>query len=334
MKNRLSLPCLLGAALFLCTTTTGCGDDDDFRECAPPSASSMAKLPPLLSDAGLFSDMEDETLHDRVWLFEPRFPLWTDGAKKRRWLSIPKGTSIDTSDMDDWRFPVGTKLFKEFVRDGVRVETRILLKTGAGDADWAGSAYVWTADQKDAKLHPDGGSNMLGTPHDVPGAGQCMGCHGGRASTILGFSAIQLAWEPTTPGAQSAADFKAKGVLPANVPETIALPGTAEDHDALGYLHANCGHCHNNSRPASNGPRCYDPQENFDLSLPANPPANVRDLPAHKTSVAENVMRPGNASNSEIVQRMSRGNPRMPALGTEVIDTTGRALITDWVNSL
>ena len=47
-------------------------------------------------------------------------------------LDVPEGEQIDTSDMNEWRFPAGTKLFKE-LRDGVRVETRLMLKTGAGD---------------------------------------------------------------------------------------------------------------------------------------------------------------------------------------------------------
>ena len=44
-----------------------------------------------------------------------------DRAAKRRWIQLPEGATIDTSDMDYWQFPVGTKLWKEFVRDGVRV---------------------------------------------------------------------------------------------------------------------------------------------------------------------------------------------------------------------
>ena len=43
-------------------------------------------------------------------LISPRYPLWSDGAEKQRYLSLPPGTQIDTSNMDDWKFPVGTRV--------------------------------------------------------------------------------------------------------------------------------------------------------------------------------------------------------------------------------
>ena len=36
--------------------------------------------------------------------FAPQYPLWSDGADKRRWIHLPPGTSIDASG-PDWRFP-------------------------------------------------------------------------------------------------------------------------------------------------------------------------------------------------------------------------------------
>ena len=309
------------------------GGNADFEECAEPSEASLAALPHSLSEAGLFEDMTKETLASGVKPFEPRFKLWSDGATKRRWISIPTGQKIDTSDMEQWRFPLGTKFFKEFSRDGVRVETRLLMKTGVGDDDWSGSAYVWNADQSDATLSPQGGNNQLGTPHDVPSGAECTGCHGGRASRVLGFSAVQLAWEPPK-GNVTIAELKAAGVLPNQVAESITLPGSSQDRAALGYLHANCSHCHNSTRPATSGPRCYDPEENFDFSYPAAGVASVRSSPAYVTGIREGVLIPGNAARSQFVQRLSGGNPQMPALGSEVIDEAGRALLTSWVNGL
>jgi cytochrome c553 len=326
---------IFAVSLVALATLAGCGSDDfePYDVCAPLTDAQYSALPAKLSEAGLFADIKTEQLADRVWLYKPRFTLWTDGATKRRWISMPAGKAVDVSDMDDWRFPVGTKLFKEFVRDGVRVETRLLLKTGSRDADWSMAAYIWDQSQTDATLALDGGTNQLGTPHDVPAAAKCTGCHGGRASRSLGFSAVQMAWQPPQ-GFVTVAELQTAGVLPGNVPRTLALPGTETDQQALGYLHANCSHCHNKARPAQDGPRCFDPQQRFDLALPSTALLNVADAPAYKTSVQEGVLTPGNARRSALVKRLSDGDPRMPALGTEVIDETGRALLTKWVDSL
>src|SRR5688572_25461571 len=43
--------------------------------------------------------------------YAPGFQLWSDGAKKARWVRLPPGTHIDVSDANEWRFPVGTKLW-------------------------------------------------------------------------------------------------------------------------------------------------------------------------------------------------------------------------------
>jgi hypothetical protein len=53
------------------------------------------------------------------------------------------------------------------------------------------------------------------------------------------------------------------------------------------------------------------------------------------TGVADNVLTPGNATRSDLVQRLSRGaGPQMPALGTEIVDPYGEALLTSWVDAL
>ena len=75
-------------------------------------------------------------------LFTPQFELWSDQADKSRWVYVPECDAIDTSDMDDWSLPVGTRLWKEFVVDGKRVETRLLERIGAGPHDFVFAAYV------------------------------------------------------------------------------------------------------------------------------------------------------------------------------------------------
>ena len=67
--------------------------------------------PALLSETGLYSDFASRTVASGLFAFSPRFEFWADGAQKSRWLSLPPGTKIDTSRVDHWVFPVGTKAF-------------------------------------------------------------------------------------------------------------------------------------------------------------------------------------------------------------------------------
>src|SRR5688572_13616865 len=96
-----------------------------YRLCDPVDDAAVSELPERLSASGLYSGPATESLAPDVRSFRPRFELWSDGASKRRFIWLPPGTQIETSDMDEWQFPVGTKLWKEFTRDGVRVETRL-----------------------------------------------------------------------------------------------------------------------------------------------------------------------------------------------------------------
>ena len=88
----------------------------------------------------------------------------------------------------------------------------------------------------------DGMRNVLGTDHDVPSALDCWSCHKGQPGSVLGFSALQLAHEG--PGALDA--IVRAGLLTDPPPDLDPRPpGDPETSRALGYLHANCGHCHN-----------------------------------------------------------------------------------------
>jgi len=284
------------------------------NECTAASYTQVDGLPRLLSQTGLaVSGQQPPTIHR----YTPRYQLWSDGAEKRRWLFLPERAQIDTSVPDDWRFPRGTKLWKEFTRDGVRVETRILYKYGDGRDDWSMAAYLWRNDQTDAELLPAGLQNALGTPHDVPTAGQCWACHGGRASRVLGVSETQL--DPT---------LLAETRLFSHQPRAPQLPGTALDTEALGYLHANCSHCHNQTAP-NDGPRCFDPNAPFDFTLPSRGVVDVLQAPALRTAGI-----PIRRGVVPLAMRGSIGGWRMPPLATERVDEQAASLIEQWTETL
>ena len=165
---------------------------------------NASRYPPLLSQTGLYADVASETLGEGVRAFHPAHVLWTDGATKRRWVWLPD-VPIDTSDMSFWRYPEGTRLWKEFSVNGQRIETRLLHKRGAGAGDWVMVAYLWLEDGSDAVAVPDGAKDASGTDHDVPSREDCQSCHGNMADRALGFSALQLSPD-RDPGAVPHAD--------------------------------------------------------------------------------------------------------------------------------
>lgn len=308
----------------------------DPRVCAD-AAERVHALPDRLSQTGLFAAGGTEQLATGVFEYEPEYTLWSDGADKRRWIFVPEGERIDTSDPDDWRFPIGTKLWKEFSRAGVRIETRLLLKTGSGDGDWAAAAYLWRPDRSDARLVPYGAVDALGTSHDVPATGECFACHAGRSSGVLGFSAIQLA-PRSYESRERLAATAAEAVLGA--PLTLRdVPGTAVQRAALGYLHANCSHCHNQSPAAKSAKKCLNPNQeldfDLDFSLHAGELADVEQTATYRTAIGEVVKR-GDADGSKLVQLMAgRGAfKQMPPLGTERVDREGLATIRSWIGNL
>jgi hypothetical protein len=299
---------------------------------ALPDATSTAVVDysPLLSGTGLFADVASGTLGAGVRAYEPLYKLWSDGADKRRWLLLPAGSSIDTSDMDFWIYPVGTKAFKEFSVGTTRVETRMLHKVASNH--WVFIAYKWRPDLSDADALPEGESNVLGTQHDIPDQGTCFACHGNMVDRLLGVSAIQLN-NPASP--LTLLELQNSGRLSAPAAALPALPGDGVAQGALGYLHANCGNCHNqrsmvyqqllNRSPNTGGPVLWQMtgqlasvQTTLGYTSTVGRPNGV--LPALR------IIQPGQPDQSELYVRMSQRGPgtlQMPPTGTEVVDSAG-----------
>jgi len=326
---RATLSCAAAALL------AGCGAEGAET---PPSEPSYL----WLSETGLYSDPALGTVSGGVRPFEPAFTLWSDGADKARWIALPEGATIDTTDMSHWQLPVGTRLWKEFSLGGVRLETRLIERFGAGPSDYWMGAFVWQGDGSDARLSEEGEQDLLGTPHDVPGRERCGACHDGEPGRALGFGALSLARAPTV-GGLDLAQLALEGRLstPPAADASYAIPGATEAAAALGYLHANCGSCHN-----PRGAAWPDTQMLLRLDLGANAVetaavlASIVGQPlqyyrAQDGAVALRVS-PGQPEQSGIIARMRVRGPmeQMPPLGTEQVDERGVALVSDWIASL
>jgi hypothetical protein len=302
--------------------------------CDEVSPAATAALPQQLSRTGLYENLATAELAPGVLRYTPQFALWSDGSEKERWISLPEGQRIDTSDQDEWVFPAGTKIWKQFSLAGARIETRLLEKRGPGDGDWDAISYIWNPDGKDATAAPLGAIDSHDTDHVVPAASECLACHGGRKSFVLGFSAIQLAAE-AAPGQVALDDLIEQGLL-TNPPETIpVVPGDAVVSAALGYFHGNCSHCHNQNRPERDGARCYDPRGDYDFTLAVAELDTTGTTATYRTVVGEAV-KPGAPDDSKLYELMSeRGMFRqMPPLATEHVDSLAVSNVRLWIEGL
>jgi hypothetical protein len=225
----------------------------------------IEEAPATLSETGLFVEVSEGVyeLAPYVLPFQPKFVLWSDGATKDRYAYIPRCSQIDTSDMDQWDLPVGTRLYKTFTRNNsleqpVKVETRMMVRYDTSERDWLMVTYAWGANQTDPSTvslldNADELPDQNDTLHDIPSRDQCRACHEVLPAHALGFSAFQLSHDLVGENIDTLAEAN---TLTDPAPQGgYAVPGTATDQAALGYMHANCGHCHNEYNTNTNIPR-------------------------------------------------------------------------------
>jgi hypothetical protein len=294
----------------------------------------------LLSETGLYAGAGELALSAEARPFEPTFKLWSDAADKARWLALPEASQVDTTDMDRWIFPIGTRAWKQFSLAGVRLETRLIERYGTGRDDFWMGAFVWNEEQTEAELVELGQTDLLGTPHDAPAQEDCTACHNGEPGRLLGFSALQLSHAGSEATEWSLSSLVEEGRLSA--PPAAAgygAPGDDVAAAALGYLHANCGHCHN-----SRGTSWPDTQMVLRLfvgeqvleetsvfrSIVGEELDYYRDTPLTTRVVA------GQPEQSAVIGRMQVREPKqqMPPLATEEVDQTGVDVVSAWIRGL
>lgn len=318
-------------------------------------ASTLAKeqspVPPSsLHDTGLYSARGALEVDPDHIPFSPQYPLWTDGAAKRRWLSLPAGEAIDASDPDAWNFPIGTRLWKEFAFDGRPAETRYMARLPSGE--WLYATYVWNDEGTGASLAPvDGATWTLASdgrpPHRIPSVSDCRACHGGRPEAVLGFNALQLSderdpealhAEALPPDAMSLSALVAAGLLAGWSDDLDTAPRIAAasptERSAIGYLVGNCGSCHNGRGPLAS----LDLRLEHDMTATTAPVIETAlGRPAQRPFAAlpKGALRiaPGAPEASVLFHRLAGANPytRMPPLGTAIVDLEAVALIERWI---
>ena len=352
---------LLIAAVYECacdSCTTECqGAQVCDQSCSDDSGlEAVNTAPPNLGATGLYVQNGNNgwELSPYVREFQPEYKLFSGAAEKTRWIYLPKCAPIDTANMDHWVFPVGTRLWKEFKIDGKLIETRLMLHYGNTPDDWLMVSYQWPQDLGSNDPIPDPSLALLveaagvvdanGTTHNIPSQSECINCHGRLSERVLGFSAIQLSH--ALPGVKLS-DLVDWGVLTDVESNSGATglsfdpPGDEITQAALGYLHANCGNCHNETGVPT-------------TSVPEQPQAMwLRLLVGHTTVEATHAMTtavdemaangtypnlridPATPLNSVILTRINSdvAGTRMPPM-REVIDNVGYSAVLTWIESL
>jgi hypothetical protein len=369
---RKSFGALLAAGVIVMhpSTPLRAGASTPVRAGAPLAATGNGNAPRiapvaprLLSETGLYGKSGPLVVDPRNRPYSPQYPLWSDGARKQRWVSLPAGASIDVTNVDAWVFPVGTKFWKEFVFNGRRVETRLLWR--ASEQGWVFASYKWNEKQTDAAIAPADGhvgvaeiaSNRR---HTIPSIEECRACHDSKRTEILGFSALQLSTdrdpnaihgEPLAPGMVTLQTLMDGGRLKPRRTELIAKPPRIRADNpraraVLGYLSTNCGMCHNSEGSlATLGMLLKQPSG---ARVSAEGVREVRLNVAIETTVgrasawqipgagegASARITPGSPDLSALLYRMKSRRPssQMPPLGTVVPDHDAIEELTRWIS--
>lgn len=313
----------------------------------PPGCAPLGDpLPKTLSCTGLYGAAGtgplEKSVHTANREFNPSTALWTDGADKQRWISLPEGEQIDTSNANGWVFPDGTRIWKEFAFKGKRAETRFMYKS---NGDWAFATYKWNETDTEATA-VDGAEIPLpsGGKHTIPNLMQCRECHRGSRDKVLGFQHVLLGL-PAARGLNLSALVAEHRLSnpPARTSFTIPDDGTGLAAQVLPWIHVNCGvGCHNETGNAeANMSHMFlriDPATLDDPS-PAN--WNIIKLTVGVPSATANFFGgarivPGKPDESLIVQLAeTRGsNAAMPPIGTNIVDRDSLALVREWITRL
>ncbi|HEY8513321.1 MAG TPA: SO2930 family diheme c-type cytochrome [Cyclobacteriaceae bacterium] len=289
----------------------------------------------------------------RVLPYDLNTPLFSDYAKKARFIYVPSdkvGTYKSTGVFD---FPEGTILVKNFYYDRLEgkdlIETRLLIRYAS---EWKAYAYVWNEDESDARLAIGGASlempspDLVGGPfaYHVPNQNECKGCHSynkklmpigpkaGNLNRMIVLEGVSVDQLDTWLKKGLVAGINSSNEAPVYPVWDNPATGSLDDR-ARAYLDVNCGHCHRTEGPANNTGLYLNIEEGNPTRLgfckqpiAAGPGSGGRPYD----------IVPGDPDQSILLYRMESTEPvsRMPELGRELVHSEGVELIRQWIASL
>jgi uncharacterized repeat protein (TIGR03806 family) len=298
------------------------------------------QIPTELSQTGCVSTIDPREPAVGLISYAPNAPFFSDGALKTRWLAVPDGQRIAVGADNDFDFPNGSVLVKNFSIGGTLVETRLFMRHN--DGSWAGYTYEWYGAGTGARRVIGGKTvQVAGQTWEFPSEAQCLQCHTAAAGRTLGLEVGQLNGDHryiTSRTANQLSTLNAIDMLTPPLSQTPAqLPvipdpfGTAAlGSRARAWLHTNCANCH---RPGGSA------QSNLDLryttALSATNACDVAPALGDLGISDPRLIAPGSAARSVLLARVDRtGANAMPPLSRHQIDDAGVQLLSDWINGL
>jgi len=298
------------------------------------------QIPAQLSQTGCVNSTNPTQPAAGLIPYAPNAPFFSDGASKARWLALPDGQRIVIGANNDFDFPNGSVLMKNFSLGATLVETRLFMRHS--DGAWAGYTYEWNAGGTDATRVVGGKTvQVAGQTWDFPSEAQCLQCHTVAAGRTLGLEVGQLNGDFAYPTGRTANQLTTLNSIdmltpaltlpPAQLPMIPDPFGTA----ALGlraraYLHTNCANCH---QPGGSAQSSIDFR--YTTALIATNACDVTPTLGDLGITNPRIIAPGSAARSVVIARVNRvGTDAMPPLGRHIIDTAGVQLLTNWVNGL
>lgn len=329
----------------------------DFPELAADAAQSPARL----SETGAFLNVATLETTPGLIPYGVQTPLWSDGAYKRRWLSLPLGAKIGFDATGEWTFPEGTLFVKDFALaldenhpETVRhLETRFWIAARGGE--FYGAVYRWDEDQQDARLLIDGATeelDIMGTDglrrtqvYSYPSTASCRGCHSETAGPVRGVRTVQLNGPRDHGPAQGQvgvpvnqlATLNALGLFQESIgdPAQYGRLAPIEDESepleerVRSYWDSNCSMCHNDS-PAS-------PSWDARYQVPLAEQKVLMVLPRNGAGPDDlRLIAPGEPERSLILRRVNSAiaGTRMPPILRNRIDDPYVDVLSRWILSL
>ena len=310
-----------------------------------------------LSEYNFFqADLKNLVPNYGVLPYKLNSSLFTDYAKKKRFVWLPNNTNANFVDDDSLlNFPVGAILIKNFYYDNVLpdystkiIETRLMIKKPEG---WIFAEYVWNDEQTEATLDLEGSfvdieweqDNEIRTvQYRIPNEAECVICHKiDEVPFPIGTKPRHLnLLNLYDESMQNQLDkFKDFGYL-ADLESSSSVSSTPDytnvsvplENRVRGYLDINCAHCHIDLGHCDYRPIRLDFESTIDYTNLGIcvPPDEVigEDL--------GDIIIPGDPRNSVLHFRINSTDEstRMPLLGRTIVHKEGVELIEEWIEGL
>ena len=287
------------------------------------------QIPSQLSQTGCVNATNPAQPASGLIPYAPNAPFFSDGAVKARWLALPDGQRIVIGANNDFDFPNGSVLVKNFSLGATLVETRLFMRHS--DGVWAGYTYEWNAGGTEATRVVGGKTvQVAGQTWQFPSEAQCLQCHSTAAGRTLGLEIGQLNGDFGYPTGRTANQLTTLNAIDTLTPALTVPPaqlpvipdpfgGAALGSRARAYLHTNCANCHQPGGPAPS-----DIDFRYTTALAATNACDITPTLGNLGITDPRIIAPGSAARSVAVARVNRvGADAMPPLSRHIIDTAG-----------